>query len=107
MKRGDVVLVPFPNSDLKSAKLRPALIVQADNLETNLNQLIIAMISTNLSRANHPSRVFISIKTLGVKSSRILTIDIDYNKLSYANPAELWIVPSNVAPPKLMLINKD
>ncbi len=33
-KRGDVVLVLFPNSDLTSAKLRPGLIVQANNLKT-------------------------------------------------------------------------
>jgi len=31
-KRGDVILVLFPHSDLRTAKLRPALIVQADNL---------------------------------------------------------------------------
>jgi len=56
-KRGDVVLVTFPNSDLKTAKLRPALIVQADDLNTGLSQVIIAMISSNLNRAGHPSRV--------------------------------------------------
>jgi mRNA interferase MazF len=39
--------------------LRPALVVQADNLNTGLSQVIIAMITSNLSRANHPSRVTI------------------------------------------------
>jgi hypothetical protein len=33
-ERGDIVLVLFPNSNLSSAKTRPALIVQADNLAT-------------------------------------------------------------------------
>jgi mRNA-degrading endonuclease toxin of MazEF toxin-antitoxin module len=33
-KRGDVVLVLFPNSNLRTAELRPALVVQADNLAT-------------------------------------------------------------------------
>jgi len=33
-RRGDVVLVLFPHSDLRTAKLRPALVVQADNLQT-------------------------------------------------------------------------
>ena len=32
-KRDDVILVLFPHSDLRTAKLRPALIVQADNLQ--------------------------------------------------------------------------
>jgi mRNA interferase MazF len=69
IKRGAVVLVPFPNSDLQTAKLRPALIVQADNLNTNLPQVVLVMISSNLSRANHKSRVLIETKTeLGNKS---------------------------------------
>ena len=58
-KRGDVVLVLFPNSNLYTAKTRPALVVQADSLQTGLAQVIVAMISTQLSRANHRSRVTI------------------------------------------------
>ncbi len=56
-KRGDVVLVLFPNSNLRTAKTRPALIVQADNLQTGLSQVIVAMISSQMSRANHPSGI--------------------------------------------------
>ena len=56
-KRGDVVLVLFPNSNLQTAKTRPALVVQADNLQTGLFQIIVVMISSQMSRANYPSRV--------------------------------------------------
>jgi mRNA interferase MazF len=35
-KRGNVVLVLYPNSDLKTAKRRPALVVQRDELKTGL-----------------------------------------------------------------------
>jgi mRNA interferase MazF len=56
-KRGDVVLVFFPDSNLRTAKRRPALVVQADNLNTGLQQTIVAMITSNLSRADHNSRV--------------------------------------------------
>ena len=38
-KRGDVVLVLFPDSNLRSAKRRPALVIQADNLDTGLNEM--------------------------------------------------------------------
>jgi mRNA interferase MazF len=62
-KRGDVVLVLFPQSDLHTAKRRPGLVVQADNLATGLPQCIVAMISSNLARAGHPSRVPISVTT--------------------------------------------
>ena len=72
IKRGAVVLLPFPNSDLQTAKMRPALVVQADDLHTGLAQIVIAMISSNLSRANHPSRILIETKTELGKSSGLL-----------------------------------
>lgn len=50
-KRGDVVLVLFPHSDLRTAKTRPALIVQADDLDTGLPQVIVAMITSRMFRA--------------------------------------------------------
>lgn len=59
--RGDLVLVLFPNSDLRTGKRRPALIVQANNLGTGLDQTIVAMITSNLARSGHPSRVFVSL----------------------------------------------
>lgn len=55
--RGDVVLVLFPDSNLHTAKRRPVLVVQADDLQTGLPQIIVAMISSNMARARHPSRV--------------------------------------------------
>lgn len=54
-ERGDIVLLLFPDSNLRTAKRRPALIVQADNLNTGLNQTIVAMISSNMARATHHS----------------------------------------------------
>jgi len=38
-----VVLALFPNSDLRTAKLRPVLVVQADQLNTGLGQIVVAM----------------------------------------------------------------
>ena len=61
--RGQVVLVLFPNSDLRTAKRRPVLIIQADNLGTGLSQTIVAMITSNTKRAGHPSRVLIEVST--------------------------------------------
>lgn len=56
-KRGDVALVLFPHSDLRTAKPHPALIVQADDLGTDLPQVIVAMITSKTFCAKHPSRV--------------------------------------------------
>ena len=72
-KRGDVILVLFPHSDLHSAKPRPALIIQADKLETGLPQVIVAMITSRLFRANHPSRVTVLISSSKGKRSGLLT----------------------------------
>jgi mRNA interferase MazF len=71
--RGDVILVIFPNSDLRTARLRPALIVQADNLQTGLPQVIVAMITSNLTRANHASRVLIRRTTRSGRQAGLLT----------------------------------
>ncbi len=49
-RRGDVVLVLFPNSDLRTAKRRPVLVLQRDNLASGLGQTIVAMISSSLAR---------------------------------------------------------
>ena len=72
-RRGKVVLVLFPNSDLRTAKSRPALVVQADGLRTGLPQLIVAMITSRISRGNHPSRVLVSLATPDGKKSGLLT----------------------------------
>lgn len=44
--RGDVVLVLYPNSDMKTYKKRPALIVQADGVVTDLANRLVACITT-------------------------------------------------------------
>ena len=71
-KKGTVVLVLFPNSDLVTAKRRPALVIQADGLNTGLEQVIVAMITSNLSRDGHPSRIRINKDSKEGKSAGIL-----------------------------------
>ena len=72
-KRGNIVLVLFPNSDLVSAKRRPALIIQSDNFKSELNQVIVAMISSKMFRANNPARVSVLLSTDQVNKSGLLT----------------------------------
>ena len=70
--RGDVVLVMFPDSNLRTTKRRPALVVQADQLGTDLAQLIVAMITSNLDRAGHASRVTLLAAGENAKRSCLL-----------------------------------
>ena len=59
-KRGQVVRVLFPNSNLRTAKRRPALVIQSDQLQTGLAQTIVAMITSNLANAYQLSRVLVT-----------------------------------------------
>lgn len=72
-KRGDVILILFPHSDLRTAKPRPALVVQADNLQSGVPQVIVAMITSRMFRANHPSRVPVLLSAPECKQSGLLT----------------------------------
>lgn len=76
LERGDLVLVLFPNSDLRTFKKRPALAVQAIALNTGLPQAIIALITSNLARRGHPSRVFIAMHTPAAAGSGLRTDSI-------------------------------
>jgi len=71
-ERGDVVLALYPDSNLRTAKTRPALVVQADDLETGLPQVIVAMITSRLFRAGHPSRVTVQLSAPEGQSSGLL-----------------------------------
>src|SRR5689334_95299 len=71
-RRGDVVLVLFPDSNLRTSKRRPALVVQADGLDTDLPQTIVAMITSNMARAGHPSRVLVRVGSESTNGSGLL-----------------------------------
>jgi mRNA interferase MazF len=68
-KRGNVVLVSFPNADRTTAKTRPALIIQANDLQTGLPQI---MITSQMFRSGHPSRVTIRLNSPTGKLSGLL-----------------------------------
>ena len=80
LRRGDVALVYFPHSDLTRVKQRPVLVIQADNLDTGLPQLVVAMVTSNMSRAGHPSRVAVRLKDVrsrltGLKTDSVIMTD--------------------------------
>jgi mRNA interferase MazF len=72
VSRGDVVLVLFPNSNLRTAKTRPALVVQRNQLQTGLSQVVVAMITSQMFRVGHPSRVTILLSTVHGRQSGLL-----------------------------------
>lgn len=58
MKRGDIVLITVPFSDLPSSKVRPALVVSPE--DQSENDIVVALITTNihrsLKRSDYPIR---------------------------------------------------
>jgi mRNA interferase MazF len=79
-RRGDVILVLFPNSNLRTAKRRPALVLQRDELASGLGQTIVAMVSSNLARQDHPSRMLITVnspigRAAGIRLDSVVMID--------------------------------
>ena len=50
-KRGDVVLVPFPFTDLTTTKKRPALVISADHYNRSQVNLIVAAISSQVTKS--------------------------------------------------------
>lgn len=53
MKRGDIILITIPFSDLSSTKVRPALIVSPE--EESEDDVVVALITTNIHRQLRPS----------------------------------------------------
>jgi mRNA interferase MazF len=73
VKRGDVALAVFPNTDGLTAKLRPVVIVQADGLDTGLPQVLVAMVTSNLRRAGKTFRFFVAVDSIPGRSSGLLS----------------------------------
>ncbi len=62
-RRGDVVRVDFPFTDIPRAKKRPAVIVQNDRDNQKIHKTVVAMITGNLSRLGDPSHLLIDPST--------------------------------------------
>jgi mRNA interferase MazF len=70
MKRGDVIIVDFPFSDAAGSQVRPALIVQADELNRRLDDTILALITSSRSRfTGSDTQLPIDVSTLDGRES--------------------------------------
>src|SRR2546428_10329641 len=79
-KRGDIVLVPFPFTDLSSSKRRPALVISPDAFNDQMQDLVVAAITSQLA-ADHAITIEESDcvdgalpKTSVVKLAKVFTI---------------------------------
>lgn len=77
--RGEVVLVRFPNSDLITYKIRPALVVQDEHVKTGLPQRLIVQITSNLARKGE-TRVLVRKESregrnMGLRTDSVIVAD--------------------------------
>jgi mRNA interferase MazF len=54
-RRGDVLLVPFPFSDLSTSKVRPAVVVSSDTYHATEPDLLLAALTTKVNTATRPT----------------------------------------------------
>ena len=55
IRRGDVVVVDFPFTDIGQSKVRPALVIQNDRDNQKIRKTVIAMITGKTRRRGDPS----------------------------------------------------
>lgn len=63
MKRGDIVLVPFPFQDKLREKIRPAVVVQSNAESARLLNTVVAMITGNTDDAGQPTTLLVDPST--------------------------------------------
>lgn len=81
IRRGDVVLVPFPYvTDFKKAKTRPALVVQNDTGNRFGSTVIVALISFSVPEKRYPMHYPIShpsavVKAAGLQKTSVVKME--------------------------------
>ena len=82
-RRGDIVLVPFPFTDLSASKQRPAVIVSPNPFNTHRKDILIVAITSQVPKIlaedemlipTHEIPVTGLLRTSIVKTSKIITI---------------------------------
>jgi mRNA-degrading endonuclease toxin of MazEF toxin-antitoxin module len=58
-RRGDVVIVEIPFTEINGARKRPRIVVQSDAYNASIRKTIIAICTGNLKRINDPSYLYI------------------------------------------------
>lgn len=61
MKRGEIHLALAPTVDGSTPKTRPFLVVQADYYNQRISKVLLAPITSNLSRQNDAAHVLIDV----------------------------------------------
>ena len=83
-KQRQIVLVPFPYSDLSATKRRPVLIVSNDSYNKTFNDVVVCVITSNLRKdeysvtlSNDDLEIGVLPESSVIKSHKLFTIHKD------------------------------
>lgn len=83
-KQREIVLVPFPYSDLSSTKRRPVLIISNDNYNQNFPDVVVCVVTSNLHKdgysvelENEDLEIGVLPESSIVKAHKLFTIHQD------------------------------
>lgn len=81
-KQREIVLVPFPYSDLSSSKRRPVLIISNDSYNKSYSDILVVVITSNLFKDDYSAELHNDDLELGmlpepsiIKCHKLFTID--------------------------------
>lgn len=84
MRQGDLLLVPFPFSDQKGRKVRPAIVISNDKFNLNSEDVLVVGVTSNISKNKYSLNLIDSDLEEGelylecsIKCENILKIDKD------------------------------
>jgi mRNA interferase MazF len=98
--RGDIVLVPFPFTDLTAAKLRPALVVSDSSYEQITGNIIVAQITGRMH--NTPTDYVIS----DWQGANLLKPSVVRAKLATLSPSLVRYRPGRLPAPEMAEVDK-
>lgn len=83
-KQGDVILIPFPFTDLTTTKKRPCIIVSSERFNKKYNDVIVIAVTSQIPEKMSEEDILLSLqeqkeaglpKTSLIKVGKIVTID--------------------------------
>lgn len=94
-KQGDIVLLPFPYSDLSTAKKRPALVVSNNTFNASSDDFVCCLVTTNPKQDKY--------------TIQITENDVEQGKLSFAStvkPYRIFTTDKKIVVKKLCALQK-
>jgi mRNA interferase MazF len=105
VSRGQIVVVDFAVAGMPK-KVRPVLVIQADAYNRKMANTVVAMITTNLTRASEPSHLLRDVSTPdGMKSGLLHTWIVNCNTLTTVRQDEILRVLGSLPPALMLQIN--